>query len=33
MTRQLRNTSFALFVALPPTLLALALWLPESYWL
>lgn len=33
MTRQTRNTLFALALAIPPTIVALAAWLPETYWL
>ena len=33
MTRQTRNTLVAFFLALPPTVVALAVWLPETCWL
>jgi hypothetical protein len=33
MTRHIRNTMVAIALAMPPTLLALAVSLPQSYWL
>lgn len=33
MTGQTRNALFAFALAVPPTIVALAVWLPDSYWL
>jgi hypothetical protein len=33
MTRHIRNTMVAVALAMPPTLLALVVSLPQSYWL
>lgn len=32
MTRQVRNTLMAFVLAIPPTLVALAIGLPDTYW-